>query len=66
LRFRYSTATSLPGNASSTEREVTVTRRAMEWKSKRREMLLFGGGFLVFLLFLYYVTRPRGNPSDDN
>jgi hypothetical protein len=66
LRFCYSTGTFVAGGALPAEREVSATRRAMEWRSKRREMLLFGGGFLLFLLFLYYVTRQRGTPSDDN
>jgi hypothetical protein len=47
-------------------REIKATRGAVEWKRRRREILLFGGGFLLFVGFLYFITRERGGSSDGN
>jgi len=49
---------------SSTETEIRATRAALKWKRRRREFLLYGWALLLFLLFLYYVTRDRGGSSD--
>ena len=62
LRFRYATEEA-PGTAS-VDREVQATRSAMQLKRKRRELLLYGVGILLFLVFLYFITRERGTPSD--
>ena len=63
LRFRYAES-ALPVPASGAEREVRATRRSIKWRRKRRELLLYGTGFLVFLAFLYYITRQRESGSD--
>lgn len=65
LRFRYSEFLH-PEPASGAEREVRATRRSIKWKRKRRELLLYGTGFALFLAFLYYLTRPRDSSSDGN
>lgn len=58
LRFRYAQG-SLPAASSSAEREVRSTRNSIKWRRKRREFLLYGTCFLLFLAFLYYITRQR-------
>ncbi len=58
LRFRYAQE-ALPAVTSPTEREVRATRRSIKWRRKRREFLLYGTGFALFLAFLYYITRQR-------
>lgn len=63
LRFRYAVEEPEPAPAPA-EREVRATRAALKWKTKRREFLLYGVGLLLFLVFLYYITRERGAPSD--
>ena len=45
----------------SVEREIKVTRGAMKAKRKRRELLLYGAAIVLFLTFLYYITRDRGS-----
>ena len=65
LRFRYAAEPASAG-PSSTEREIRSTRRSIAWKNKRREFLLYGSGFLLFLAFLYYITRQRGSGDDGN
>ena len=57
MRFRYGTPKLQAGEVSSTEREIRSTRLRIKWKRKRREFLLFVSGFLLFLCFLYYITR---------
>lgn len=42
------------------EREIKATRDAMKAKRKRRELLLYGAAIMLFLTFLYYITRDRG------
>lgn len=63
LRFRYSDSP-LPAATSSAEREVRASRRSIKWKRKRREILLYGLGFLLFLAFLYYITRQRDSSGE--
>lgn len=43
------------------EREIKATRHAMKAKRKRRELLLYGTAIILFLTFLYYITRDRGS-----
>ena len=44
----------------SVEREIKATRNAMKARRKRRELLLYGTAIVLFLTFLYYITRDRG------
>jgi transposase-like protein len=60
LRFRYAVADG--GEPSSTEAEIRATRSAAKWKQKKQELLLYGLGLLIFLVFLYFITRPSANP----
>lgn len=57
LRFRYA-----PGaqerEPTATEREIRSTRSAIKWRRKKQELFLYLLGALVFLVFLYFVTRP--------
>jgi hypothetical protein len=48
------------------DREVTATRGAIQWRRRRREFLLYTGGFLLFVAFLYFITRERSGPSNGN
>ena len=43
------------------QREIRATRGAMKAKRKRRELLLYGVALVLFLVFLYYVTREHGD-----
>lgn len=65
LQFRYSVGVSSAGD-SSTEREIRATRSSLKWRRKRREFLLYGTCFLLFLAFLYYITRQRDSSSEGN
>ncbi len=65
LQFRYSEALNTVPAKSSTEREIRATRTALRWRQKRRDFLLYGSGVLLFLVFLYFITRERGT-SDGN
>jgi DNA-directed RNA polymerase subunit RPC12/RpoP len=49
---------------SSTEREIQRTRLTLRRKRGRRIFLLYGSALLVFLVFLYYITRERAPQSD--
>jgi hypothetical protein len=63
LRFRYAAPPeSPPGRRSQAEREITSTRVRVRWQRKKRALLLYGFGALIFLGFLYFITRP-GNFS---
>ena len=48
------------------DREVVATRGAIQWRRRRREFLLYTGGFLLFVAFLYFITRERSGSSDGN
>ena len=58
LHFRYADSPSLPGRHSEAEREIRSTRTRIRWQRKKRVFLLYGFGALVFLGFLYFITRP--------
>lgn len=65
LRYRYAVEPPEP-RAASKEREVQATRNAIRWKRKRRELLVYGFGLALFVVFLYYITRERGPSPDGN
>lgn len=46
------------GEPTSTEREIRATRMKIKRKRKKREFAIYGVGLLIFLAFLYYITRP--------
>lgn len=62
LKFRHATVDKTPGTA--TEREIRTTRSSMAWKRKRREFLMYGAGILLFVVFLYFITRERGGSPE--
>jgi len=62
LHFRYAALPEGAGKRSEAEPEVRSTRPSIRWKRKKRAILLYGVSALVFLGFLYYITRP-GNFS---
>lgn len=49
---------------SAAEREVRATRNAHRWRRKRRQLLLYGTCAVLFLAFLYYITRQREASSE--
>lgn len=59
LRSRYESTEPPSGEHRSTEREIRATRRAKDWKRKKRHMAIYGVALLLFLIFLYLVTRDR-------
>ena len=54
LRFRYADSKARSG----TEKEIRATRASLKWKYKKQEIWLYTLGFLIFLVFLYFITRP--------
>lgn len=64
LRFRYSSTEATPSCHPGAEREIKATRGAMKAKRKRRELLLYGLALVLFLAFLYYVTRDRDSSGE--
>jgi hypothetical protein len=58
LQFRYAVPPEATGKHSETEREIRSTRMRVRWKQKKRVLLLYGIGALIFLGFLYFLTRP--------
>jgi hypothetical protein len=56
---RPDTAATASANRPGVEREIKATRSAMAVKRKRRELLLYVTAAVLFLAFLYYVTRER-------
>jgi hypothetical protein len=65
LQSRYATEEAAAGQVPK-DREVKATRGAIQWKRRRREFLLYAGGFLLFVAFLYFITRERSGPSEGN
>ncbi len=59
LQHHYAAPKTPPGERSSTEREIRATRMKIKRKRKMRELMLYGFGLLIFLGFLYYITRPE-------
>ncbi len=49
---------------TATEREINSTRLSIRRKRARREFLLYGSALLLFLAFLYFITRERTPQSD--
>jgi hypothetical protein len=65
MQSRYKTEEAVADQVPK-DREVTATRGAIQWRRRRRELLLYTGGFLLFVAFLYFITRERSGPSDGN
>jgi len=59
----YRTAEEPAREPSSTGKEVRVTRGHRAARQRRRELLLYGLALLVFLAFLYYISRYHGAPA---
>jgi len=64
LRFRYDLPEVLATDETSAARVLKAARASKQLERKRREFLLFGGALLLFVLFLYYITRERAPASD--
>lgn len=64
LQFRYAVPSQGPGKRSETEREIRSTRVRIRWQRKKRVILLYGFCALIFLGFLYYITRSGGFPGN--
>jgi transposase-like protein len=63
LVYRYAEPEeSLPLTAA--EREIMSTRQSIRRKRARREFLLYSSALLLFLAFLYFITRERTPQSD--
>jgi len=61
LRFRKAPLEERVVAHPGVEREIKATRDAMKSKRTRRELLLYGAAVVLFLSFLYYITRDRGS-----
>lgn len=48
---------------TATETEIRTTRGSYSRRRKRREFLIYGSAVLVFLAFIYFLTRDRGASS---
>ena len=62
LRFKYSETDRR--KPSGTEQEIRATRRGIRWQRRKRELLLYAAALLLFVAFLYFITRDRG-PSGE-
>lgn len=60
LHFRYAPPAESSGPHSETEREIRATRVRVRWKRKKLTLVLYGISALIFLSFLYFITRPAG------
>jgi hypothetical protein len=63
LKFRYAA----PGQSEeepSPVREILSIRRPTAWRRKRLELFLYGAGMLLFLMFLYYISREHGGAPE--
>jgi len=65
LRSRYTAEADAAGQEPP-DREVKATRGAIQWRRRRREFLIYAGGFLLFVAFLYFITRERSGSSPGN
>ena len=54
------------GEHRGTEREIRANRRTKDWQRKKRHMAIYGAALLLFLAFLYFVTRDRGANENGN
>lgn len=63
LVYRYSEPEA-QAPLTATEREIISTRLAIRRKRARREFLLYSTALLLFLAFLYFITRERAPQSD--
>jgi len=62
LARRHTEIPPTPG-ATHVEAEIKATRAAVRRKLWRREMLLYASGLILFLFFLYFITRGDGGPA---
>jgi DNA-directed RNA polymerase subunit RPC12/RpoP len=59
LQFRYASPPESPTRRhAEAEREIRAIRVRIRWQRKKRALLLYGFGALIFLGFLYFITRP--------
>jgi hypothetical protein len=49
---------------TATETEIRATRSKYQRKQHRREFLLYGSALLIYVGFLYYITRYHGGSSN--
>ena len=60
LLSRYASIETPPSTQHrSTEREIRATRKAKDWQRKKRHFTIYAVALLLFLAFLYLVTRDR-------
>lgn len=60
LLSRYAKPEAPPSEHVGTEREIRATRQSKNWERKKRHLIIYGIALLVFLVFLFLVTRDRG------
>ena len=66
LHLRHETVEAPEPGQRSTEREIRATRQAKDWHRKRRDLAIYGTALLLFLAFLYFITRERSTPDSGN
>jgi hypothetical protein len=57
LSFRYLISDSVATPLSGTEKEIAATRGSLQWKQKRRELVLYASALTLFVVVLYFLTR---------
>ena len=65
LRFRHVAGEEPAGPPTAGEREIKSTRASLRWKVTRREVFLYGGGLMLVVAFLYFITRERAPSNTD-
>lgn len=48
----------------ATEREIRATRRAKRWHQRRAELIVYLAAAILFIAFLYFLTRERSGSSE--
>lgn len=56
LQYRFAATEAKRGDPSPAEEEIRPRRTKIKRKQRRRELLLFSFGAMLFLGFLYYIT----------
>ena len=60
LSFRFSAAPEIPASERGTAREIRKTRRELQYARIKQQVYLYTVAGLIFLAFLYFITKERG------
>ena len=58
--FRFSAPPEIPASERGTAREIRKTRRELQYARIKQQIYLYTVAGLIFLVFLYFITKERG------